>query len=330
MKAQVTIRDIAEHTGLGIATVSRALNDRPKVSPQSRERVLAAAEALGYQADPAMRVFVKRRWPEPNPSRLNIGVLCLGDDAAGGETQQFIQALQTHAEATGYQLIVFDLAAFRDVDALQRRLLAQGVSGLFVPPMERPPYDLAPLWSRLPAVLCCPADYSPALPTIACDDFRRARAAWDYAVGKGYQRIGIVVPDYPRSESMDARMSGLLLGWAWHRPQIPFLKYKEQLSAEMLQTWVGEHRPEIVIGFDVSVWKVLQSLDKPLPDFAALYLWKVDEVGRFPGSLYGRGRICAQAWERLEFMISHRIEGVQMSDLKELINLPYTVGAGDG
>ncbi|MCB1211232.1 MAG: helix-turn-helix domain-containing protein, partial [Verrucomicrobiales bacterium] len=33
-------------------TVSRALRGAPKVAPQTRDRILAAVEMLGYQPDP--------------------------------------------------------------------------------------------------------------------------------------------------------------------------------------------------------------------------------------------------------------------------------------
>src|SRR5580658_5831533 len=45
-----TVRDIATHTGLSIATVSRALNDQANVAPQPRDLVQDAAQQLGTQA----------------------------------------------------------------------------------------------------------------------------------------------------------------------------------------------------------------------------------------------------------------------------------------
>jgi DNA-binding LacI/PurR family transcriptional regulator len=42
------IRQLANELGLSIGTVSRALNDRPDVSPETRERVKAAALRAGY------------------------------------------------------------------------------------------------------------------------------------------------------------------------------------------------------------------------------------------------------------------------------------------
>ncbi|MCT8001253.1 substrate-binding domain-containing protein [Sphingomonas sanguinis] len=42
------IRELANHLGLSIGTVSRALNDRKDVSPVTRQRVVTAAERFGY------------------------------------------------------------------------------------------------------------------------------------------------------------------------------------------------------------------------------------------------------------------------------------------
>lgn len=42
------IRTLARHLGLSIGTVSRALNDRKDVSPETRKRVIAAAATHGY------------------------------------------------------------------------------------------------------------------------------------------------------------------------------------------------------------------------------------------------------------------------------------------
>ncbi len=46
---KVTIREVAARAGVGIATVSRALNDDPEIAAATRERVLQAGEALGYR-----------------------------------------------------------------------------------------------------------------------------------------------------------------------------------------------------------------------------------------------------------------------------------------
>lgn len=48
-KKNSTIHDISKKLNLSIATVSRALNNSPKVSPGTKEKVLATARELNYQ-----------------------------------------------------------------------------------------------------------------------------------------------------------------------------------------------------------------------------------------------------------------------------------------
>ncbi len=50
-----TIRDVARQARVGIGTVSRVLNNNPNVSPATRQRVLAAIEALGFTPNPIAR-----------------------------------------------------------------------------------------------------------------------------------------------------------------------------------------------------------------------------------------------------------------------------------
>ncbi|RUM00393.1 LacI family DNA-binding transcriptional regulator [Rhizobium chutanense] len=49
------IRQLAEHLDISIGTVSRALNGKPDVNEETRRRVLAAAEQLGYVANQSGR-----------------------------------------------------------------------------------------------------------------------------------------------------------------------------------------------------------------------------------------------------------------------------------
>jgi LacI family transcriptional regulator len=59
-RSPVTLKDIAEHTGLSIMTVSRVVRGRPDVSAASRRKVLAAVRRLGYIPNPAARQLAAR------------------------------------------------------------------------------------------------------------------------------------------------------------------------------------------------------------------------------------------------------------------------------
>lgn len=50
MSKKVTLRDIAKETGYGLATVGRAIHNSGYVSAEKREKILACAKQLGYEA----------------------------------------------------------------------------------------------------------------------------------------------------------------------------------------------------------------------------------------------------------------------------------------
>jgi LacI family transcriptional regulator len=52
---RVTIREVAEAAGVSIATASRALSGRRRVSPELERAVVAASESLGYRANTVAR-----------------------------------------------------------------------------------------------------------------------------------------------------------------------------------------------------------------------------------------------------------------------------------
>ena len=56
-----TIRDVAQAAGVSHQTVSRVLNDHPRVAPATRERVLRAMKKMGYQRNLAAQMLTTQR-----------------------------------------------------------------------------------------------------------------------------------------------------------------------------------------------------------------------------------------------------------------------------
>ena len=52
---RVTIKDIASHLHLSTSTVSRALVDDKNIRRETRDRILAAADELGYRPNPVAK-----------------------------------------------------------------------------------------------------------------------------------------------------------------------------------------------------------------------------------------------------------------------------------
>lgn len=96
----VTIKDLSAACGLSVSTVSKALNDYPDVSAETRELVRATAAKLGYRPSAIARGLKIGR-------TFNLGVL-YSDDSASGFTHNYfapvLEAFKSEAERRGYDI----------------------------------------------------------------------------------------------------------------------------------------------------------------------------------------------------------------------------------
>lgn len=109
------IREVARQSGVSIATVSRVFNNEASVSPETRQRVLECAAALGYEPSPLGRNLVTGRsylmgLIMPNISFPLYGLMLNGaEDFLAGHGMRVLLAsshddLQTELGAAGHLL----------------------------------------------------------------------------------------------------------------------------------------------------------------------------------------------------------------------------------
>ncbi len=112
-----TIRDVAREAGVSYQTVSRVLNNQPKVSPETRARVLGSMEKLRYQRNVAAQMLNTQR-------SQTIQVVAIDT-----KFPISIHALAQSAKEEGYLILyvecteetlaqTFDMAASRMMDGL--------------------------------------------------------------------------------------------------------------------------------------------------------------------------------------------------------------------
>jgi LacI family transcriptional regulator len=96
----VSLKDIANVCGVSVATVSKALNDQPDIGEETRNRIRATADELGYFINSAARALKTNR-------TYNLGVLFI-DEGSRGLTHEFFAALlnsfKVEAELEGYDI----------------------------------------------------------------------------------------------------------------------------------------------------------------------------------------------------------------------------------
>lgn len=124
----MSIKKLAEHLGLSKSTVSRALNGYSDVNANTRKKVLAAAQELGYRANPTAKRLASGR------SR-NVGII-LPAASRMFVSPAFSKVLAGAAALLSkydYQLIVTTISESQDEQQVYSQLTSGGlVDGLFI------------------------------------------------------------------------------------------------------------------------------------------------------------------------------------------------------
>lgn len=118
--------DVARTAGVSAQTVSRALRDSPNVNPETRQRVLAAVEQLGYRFNNAARVLSSGR-------SHTIGLVLL--QSGGYYSRSAVTAgVEAAAGEAGYAVSIATIARL-DTGMMERslsKLADQGVDGIVI------------------------------------------------------------------------------------------------------------------------------------------------------------------------------------------------------
>jgi LacI family transcriptional regulator len=107
---QSTIRDVARHAGVSIATVSRVLHAHENVRPATRDRVLSAIEELQFRPNRLGRSLAERRHAAngivfPDLSGPYYAEVVLGYEAVAAELGRSVLILSTHGRKAAPSMV---------------------------------------------------------------------------------------------------------------------------------------------------------------------------------------------------------------------------------
>ena len=117
------IRQLAEYLDISIGTVSRALNGKPDVNEETRQRVLEAADKLGYVANQAGRSLRK------GATGIIGFMMQTGHDITGQGDSFFMRVfdgVQTVLSRHKLDLVALLCSSEEDPDAYLKRIVARG------------------------------------------------------------------------------------------------------------------------------------------------------------------------------------------------------------
>jgi LacI family transcriptional regulator len=188
-----TIQQLAEQSGVSVATVSRALNGSSEVSEATRERIVALAQELDYTPSAAARTLVSRR------SHVVGVVLETGPghpDLKHPFFQEVLVGLKHGVGAQGYDLLLFATEqpgnGFGGTHSYVRRAEHHGVDGAIVMGFHGDPEIVRLAASRLPCVAVDADLEGPRTGYVMSENREGAALAVRHLHELGHERIATV------------------------------------------------------------------------------------------------------------------------------------------
>ena len=244
MKA--TIKDVADRSGVSIATVSRVINGASVVSEKSRNKVLKAIEELDFKPNQVARNLVMQK-----NTTIGIIVPALGNQFYGG----ILNGIEEASGGSGYDIMLFTSGGdsskeIHYLDVFEERHCA----GVIIMTRKLEPGTVKKINSmEIPVILMNRNASGLKCPTVSIDNFRAAYEITNYLIDKGHTRIAL----FRNSLDIDAfgveQYSGFERALAEHdieidRSLVKYGEFKIQKSYELMKGLIKENNvPTAVI-----------------------------------------------------------------------------------
>lgn len=172
--------------GVSTQTVSRVINERPDVSPETRKRVQEVIKALSYQPSALARSLISQR-------SYTLGVVTAGLKHIG--PSRTLSGITSSAEEAGYSILLKELSSYdtEDITPIFQAFLSRHVDGIIwaVPQVgenrtwvNNPPADI-----DVPLVYLT-MEPQANLSIVSIDNYLGGRMAMSHLMEQGYRRIG--------------------------------------------------------------------------------------------------------------------------------------------
>ncbi len=249
----VSVRDIALKAGYSPMTVSRALRNSPKVNSETRLKIQATADRLGYRQNPLVSANMAGiRARKSITYQATIGIV--HETPVGGEwvgSQKIIAAAIRRAEERGFTVDFFDLADSNvSTNDLGRLLRSRGIQGVIQTPMLRDFREYPIDFSELTVVVCNSGTLPQKFHRVCHDHYGNMDMLLKRIHELGYKRIGLLITKELDSHLNHLSTSRYLAFQQTEKlPRLPIFMpgRREDYRAEDFQKWFEKNRPEIVI-----------------------------------------------------------------------------------
>jgi len=240
MTRRITMSDVAREAGVSLMTVSRVLNGKGEVSPQTRQRVREIMARLDYRPSGVARSLVTQR-------TSTVGLVV--PDNANPFFSELARGIEHAAYAQGYNVFLCNT----DEDpgrerAVLHSLEEKRVDGVVLCSSRLEDDELRTLIARHPAVVLVNRRLESAAVAVALiDDELGGRTATEHLLRAGRRRVGFLTGP-PASRSGRQRVAGYQAAFssaglphssAWMRPCAPTVEGGRQTARELIAAHPG-------------------------------------------------------------------------------------------
>jgi LacI family transcriptional regulator len=200
-RSMATIRDVAQHAGVSVATVSRVINDKRGVSEEMCRRVQQSIQALGFEPD-----FLAQSWR----TRVTHTIAAVISDNTSPHHGILLREAGAVALAHDYSLILCITYFDPEIENRYLRMLRmRRVDGVLLNNMGDCREQVRKFTEAgVPVVLLnrplC--DYGPLVDAVVVDSFRGAYDLVDHLIGVGHERVAMMhdqrLHEYHKSERL--------------------------------------------------------------------------------------------------------------------------------
>ncbi len=309
---------IAEIAGVSVMTVSRVLNNSPKVAKETRKKVLAAVKEVDYQPDPLVaRLMSLIREHKKREIRAAIAVV---RDKLVTPYYQFVplDCIRQRAELYGYAVEEFFLGKDGlNASRLKKILQHRSIEGVIASPPSLPRHLPKFDFKDFASVTFGYGLQKPELHRVSTNMTQGVLSALAHLAELGYQRIGVAITEWIDRRA-DHTYSGALLHYQQSIPEnsrLPLLYLpNESISSGKpdFLSWFRTNRPDALITFHrpVTEWIENDLGLKVGKDIGYLVHDWTPETRGLAGIDHRRGEVAKAAVDLLVSQLMHNEKGI--------------------
>ncbi len=206
-----TIRDVAKRAGVSHMTVSRVINNNPKVLEATREKVLKVIEEMDFKPDALARAFASKK------SYL-LGLVVA--DVRNPFYSEMSRGIEDKALEMNYSVICCSSdEATQRTESCVENLLKAGVDGIiFTSVRQKEPVVEKLIQQKFPVVLLNRTMKNASCHSVTCNNSLGAYQIASHLIQNGYKKIAMITGQSYFSTSSE-RVDGYLKALREHNLQ---------------------------------------------------------------------------------------------------------------